>query len=56
MTVTAKLLVDEHKKLAEIVTRPAIVWRQRLYVTGALLIGLVGPATFGWVYDMMSGQ
>ena len=56
----AKLLGDERKKLAEIVTRPAIVWRQRLYVTGALLIGLIiglfGPTVLDWVYNLMIGQ
>ncbi len=56
----AKLLADERKKLAEIITRPALVWHQRLYVTGALLlglvIGLVGPAAFDWLYGMLNGQ
>jgi hypothetical protein len=49
----AKLLGSEQKKLAEIVARPAPLMRQRIYVTGALfvglMIGLVGPVIVDWI-------
>jgi hypothetical protein len=46
-------LGSEQKKLAEIVARPAPLMRQRIYIAGALvvglIIGLVGPVTVDWI-------
>jgi hypothetical protein len=48
----AKLLGAERKLLAEIIARPAPLLRQRIYIAGAavvgLIIGLVAPTIVAW--------
>jgi hypothetical protein len=54
----AKFLGLERQKLAEIVARPAPLMRQRLYIAGALvagvIIGLIAPMIIGWVSDFIA--
>ena len=55
---SARLLGIERKKLSEIVARPAPLWRQRVQIAGALVIGLVtglvGPTILGWISSLLN--